>query len=71
MIIKQFNENTNTFEESYLVIKQTTKYVYAQVLRSYTRINGDELAYDDIRRDYINRGIIRFTIKQWEKIKGE
>jgi len=70
MITKQFIENTTTFEESYLVVKQTAKYVYAQVLRSYTKINGEELNYSDIRRDYINRGVIRFTIKQWNKIKG-
>lgn len=70
MITKQFNENTTTFEETYLVVKETKKYVYAQVLRSYTKINGEELDYNDVRRDYINRGVIRFTAKQWEAIKN-
>lgn len=64
MITKQFIENTTTFEESYLVVRQTKKYTWAQVLRSYSKINGKELDYSDIRRDYINRGVIRFTAKQ-------
>lgn len=70
MITKQFNENNTIFNETYLIVKETKKYIYAQVLRSYTKINGEELNYGDIRRDYINRGIIKFTIKKWNKIKG-
>ena len=69
MITKEYKEHNTTFFEAYIPVKETKKYVYAQVLRSYTKINGNELAYDDIRGDYINRGVIRFTAKQWEVIK--
>lgn len=68
MITKEYKEHNTTFFETYLVVKETKKYVYA-LLRSYTKINGKELDYDDIRRDYINRGVIQFTTKQWNKIK--